>query len=372
MSQKPSLPTTSTFLSATFSILLIYALVSGLTIKFYASILFFIYHYIQHMWIAVIGLGVFQTLFMIPFRIINLTLSTNVKEFEAKVEDLKNQDHQQFLIKQSIKKGDPVILWYIVNFFVQTISYLSIGRLFLIDFYNTKLNPDLLFSFSKYPSYPIKDPVFRLPYIAPTSTIDHGWGWVFIAWGCIIIYKLIHGKLINYYRKLPDIKKLNPKENTPTYYFKSFLKNSSGFLTIFFILAYVLVRNYPKGWDLKIFSGDVSVPNYTLNFITAVGAVIVVLWLNIPKIFKKAELARSLKISEDIIFSTQKQLFKDNFRAAAILGVGAYYITRLIPSAFELSIFTLEVISLISPLTIDRLILPKITEKPKQEQQESN
>jgi len=365
MTKQSSLPKTSTFLSVVFLIFLVYALFSGFTIKFYASILFFIYHYIGHMWVSVIGLGVFQTIIMVPFRIINLTLSTNIKEFESKVDDIKNQEQQQFLIKQSVKKGDPTILWYIINFFTQTISYLSIGRLFLIDFYATKLNSNLLFSFSKYPDYPIKDTIFRLPYITPTSTIDYGWGWVFVAWGLILAYKILHKKLISYYHKLPDIKKLNPKDNTLTYYLKSFLKNSAGFLTLFFVLAYILVRHYPQGWDLRIFSGDVSIPNYTLNFITAVGAFVVLLWLSIPKIFKKAELARSQKISEKIIFDTQKQLFKDSLRSATILGVGAYYITRLIPSAFELSIFTLEIISLISPFTIDRLILPKFSKKPK-------
>jgi hypothetical protein len=363
MEKRSNLPTTSTFLSITYSLFLIYALFSGLTIKFYASILFFIYHYIQHMWIAVIGLGVFQTIFMIPFRIINLTLSANIKEFETTVEDTKNQEQQAFLIKQSVKKGNPAILWYIVNFLTQTILYLSIGRLFLTDFYNTKLDSNLLFSFSKYPNYPIKDPIFRLPYLVPTQTTDFGWGWVLIAWGLILLYKIIHNKLIIFYRNLPDIKKFNPKENSPTAFFKSFLKNSSGFLTIFFVLAYILVKHYPQSWDLRIFSGDVSVPNYTLNFITAVGAFVVVLWLNLPKIFKKGELARSQGIPEKVILSTQTQLFKDNLRSALLLGVGAYYITRMIPSAFELSIFTLEIISLISPFTIDRLILPRFSKK---------
>ena len=317
------------------------------------------------MWISVIGLGVFQTFFMIPFRIINLALSSHIKEFEVKVESSKNEEQQQFLIKQSVKRGDPTILWYIINFFTQTISYLSIGRLFLTDFYIKKLDPNLLFSFSKYPDYPIKDTIFRLPYIIPAKTIDYGWGWVFIVWGLILIYKLLHNKLIAYYHKLPDIKKINPKKSTLTYYLKSFLKNSTGFLTLFFILAYILVRYYPVNWTLKIFSGDVSVPNPTLNLITAIGAFIVLLWLSIPKIFKKAQLARSQNIPENIIFSTQKQLFKDSLRSAILLGVGAYYITKMIPSAFELSIFTLEIISLISPLTIDRLILPRFSQKPK-------
>jgi len=76
----------------------------------------------------------------------------------------------------------------------------------------------------------------------------------------------------------------------------------------------------------------------------------------LPKIAQKARVARSMGIPEKIIFKTQKELFISNLRSAFLLGLGAYYITRLIPSAFELSIFTLEIISFSSPLTIDRLI----------------
>jgi len=107
---------------------------------------------------------------------------------------------------------------------------------------------------------------------------------------------------------------------------------------------------------MRIFTGDVGIPNYRLNAITAIGAFIIILWLNLPKIAKKAQLARAMKIPEDIIFKTQKELFKTNLRSALLVGLGAYYITRLIPSAFELSIFTLEIISFLSPFTIDRLI----------------
>ncbi len=353
---KTQLPRASTLIAFFTILLLVYLFFSKLTLKFYASILFFLYHYIQHMWLAVIGLGVVQTLLMLPLRIINLTLQANVKEFETEVEELKDQDKQQFLIKQTVHRGDPTILWYLINFFTQTIAYISIGRLFITDFYNTKLDPNLLFPFSFYPEYPIKDPIFRLPYPYAQQTVDFGLFWVFVAWGLILLYKLFHNRFIKFYHHLPESQKIQ-NDNAMTRVLKSFIKNSAGFLTIFFILAYVLIRYFPTNWEIRIFSGDVSIPNYTLNFITAVGAFIVVLWLNIPKISKKAQVARLSGIPESIVFKTQKQLFVDNLRSAFLLGLGAYYITRLIPSAFELSIFTLEVISLTSPLTIDRLVL---------------
>lgn len=54
---------------------------------------------------------------------------------------------------------------------------------------------------------------------------------------------------------------------------------------------------------------------------------------------------------------TEKDLFSDTIKVAAFVGLGAFFVTNQIPSAFELSIFTLEIISLTSPLTLDRIIL---------------
>jgi len=50
-------------------------------------------------------------------------------------------------------------------------------------------------------------------------------------------------------------------------------------------------------------------------------------------------------------------MFKDSLFTATLVGLGAFFITNQIPSAFELSIFTLEVISLLSPFTLDKAIL---------------
>ena len=356
--QKIKLPPASTALTFAIIFGLLYIFFSKLSLKFYASILFFLYHHIQHMWLSVIGLGVVQTFIMLPLRIVNLTLSANVKEFETQVEKLKEQQKQAFIIKQTVARGNPTLLWYIANFFIQTIAYLSIGRLFLIDFYNTKLDPNLLFSYSPYPDYPIKDPIFKLPYPAVTRTVTYSWVWVLVAWVGILLYKLLHTKVISYYRRLPQTQKISA-DNAFTNTIKGFIKGSGGFLTLFFLIAYVLIRHFPASWELRIFMGDVGIPNYTLNAITAVGAFIIVLWLNLPKINKKTQIARLSGIPEDIVFKTSKQLFLDNLRSAFILALGAYYLTRLIPSAFELSIFTLEIISFLSPLTIDRLILAR-------------
>ena len=110
------------------------------------------------------------------------------------------------------------------------------------------------------------------------------------------------------------------------------------------------------GWRIRIFSGDISRPNQPLNTITAIVTFLIILWLDFPKIRKKIEMARLEKISAAVIKKTQIKLFEASFKKAIILGLGAYFITNMIPSAFELSIFTLETISFLSPFTLDRLI----------------
>ena len=55
--------------------------------------------------------------------------------------------------------------------------------MFLIDFYNTKLDPKMLYSFVPYPTYPIQDRIFRIPYIVPAYLkISYG------AWDDVILH----------------------------------------------------------------------------------------------------------------------------------------------------------------------------------------
>ena len=81
-------------------------------------------------------------------------------------------------------------------------------------------------------------------------------------------------------------------------------------------------------------------------------------------------MAREAGIPEHKIEATEKRLFADSVKTATLVGLGAYFITNHIPSAFELSVFTLEVISLSSPFTLDKLVVRanKKQAKPEVEQ----
>lgn len=343
------IPPIRTIITGAILVLLVWLFFTKKTMQFYASIVFFFYSLTHSMWISVVLLGVTQTLLMIPFRIINITKNKHIKDFEGAISEEKDERAQTFLLKKSTRTGNKIILYYLVNFMVELTSYVSIGRLFLTDFYTKKLDPSLLYSFVKYPSYPIQDVWFKIPYPKFLNTYDLGISRVLLAWAVIIIgffvFKLIQSILLKQNIKIPE--KITAK--------LSILQ--SGSILILFILVYLLIRNFPKAIGIGIYTGDVSKPLPSFNTITAIVTFATLFWLDIPTILKKGEIAKEANIDPAVIRKTQSQLFGESLRSASIVGLGAYFITNQIPCAFELSIFTLEIISLVSPLTLDRIIL---------------
>ena len=357
------LPPFKLVLTGIILLFLIIALLSGATYKFYASFLFLFYGLIKRMWISVICLGIFQTLIMIPFRIINLRQTIHIKEFQDEIDKIQTKKGQRSLFKKTIRKGDSTLLWYLINFAVQTISYFSLGRLFLTDFYSQPLNPKLLYSFISYPQYPIQDTFFKIPYTIFTKTIDLGMDKVWIFWAIILVYKFVIVRFINYYRKRTDRFKYHlQEEQFPFSLIKKIIKYTNGSVIFFMFLGWIIIRNFPMKWELRIFSGDVSKPNSTFNMITAITTFFIVLWLDLPKIAQKVKIIKLKNISQNIMSKIKVKLLKNSLQKAVFLGLGAYFITNLIPCAFELSIFTLEMISIFSPLTLDRAIF-KIQER---------
>ena len=351
------LPPALSLLTVFILLLLFYLLFSGETYRFYASFLFLFYSFIGKMWVSVICIGVFQTILMIPFRILNLRRTMHIKEFKEKVAKIEGKKGQRLALKENIMQGNVTLLWYLINFSAQTIAYFSLGRLFLTDFYAQALNPKLLYSFVPYPDYPIKDIYFKIPYFFFTKSRDFGLGWVLLVWFLLILYKIFVSRFIAYYQRAGKDLKAGVESAFPFSLIKNIINYSSGSVTIFMALAWLLIRHFPTAWQFGIFSGDVSRPNPTFNLITAILTAFIVIWLDLPKISQKINMAGQEGISPKIIKKTQIQLFKHTFQKAIILGTGAFFITNLIPSAFELSIFTLEIISLISPFTLDRFVL---------------
>ena len=194
-------PRLTTIFSILVIIFLVYAFFSKLTLQFYASFLFLFYSWTKKMWVSVVMLGIFQTLIMIPFRITNLLKSTNLKEFKDTVEKIKIEGQQEYFLKKRFEKGGRLALYYVVNFFFATISYASIGRLFLTDFYNIPLDSGLLYNFISYPSYPIESKIFKLPYTWFSNTRDFGWDTLVWVWGILLLIQLTIYVVIYFLKK---------------------------------------------------------------------------------------------------------------------------------------------------------------------------
>lgn len=323
--------------------------ISGGMYRFYASVLFYFYSLTERMWVSVIMLGVFQTLVLVPLRIVRVSQGDHIREFQEQVEEMESVTKGKSKFKEDFSLGNFTFLFYLIDFFVQISTFMTIGRLFLTDFYSKLLREGTLYVFVPYPDYPIKATYFKIPYVAITKTLDLGWGFVLIAWSVafLLLWLVWLGRYV--WKKMKDKPTEQSRMMETRYYY--------GYLLILFGVSYVLMRHLPVGFEPRLFVGDVSRPNRTLNTITAIMTFVTLLWFGYRKIRRKVGLAREAGVDEKVMEVTTRKMFSQLVFDASVVGLGAFFITNHIPSAFELSIFTLELISLSSPLTLDKLIL---------------
>jgi len=358
-STKRGLPASS-IVAIVFLVLIMYFFVTGGLYKFYASALFLFYSFTQNIWVSVVLLGVFQTILLVPFRIIRLLDFKNIRDFQAETLDTRVSFEQESYLKRQFRQGNWTFTFYMLDFVVQLSTYMTIGRLFLTNFYTKALDPKVLFSFVKYPEYPILERFFKIPYPHITKTIDLGFESVLYFWLIIIVVEI----LISIFISARNAK--NTREGSSSSD-RARVRLSSKYLVsygvIMMVVSYFLMRNFPVGIRLSIFSGDVAFQNSIFNTVTAIATFITLMWFGVNDIIRKGKIAREMGISQGLIDSTQTKMFKESFSRAVLIGLGAYFITNQIPCAFELSIFTLEVISLFSPLTLDKWILKAAPKK---------
>lgn len=342
-------------LASSLLIIILYAFFSGIMMQFYASIVFGFYALTQKMWVSVILLGVFQTIILIPLRIIRVRRSQNIKEFQDKTIDLEKSFLQRKKLKQQFNFGNSTFLFYLVDFMIQLTTFLSMGRLFLQDFYSKPLNPDWLYSFIPYPEYPIQHRMFEIPYVVVSKTHNFGLTGVLVL---LLLFSvaMIGVELFRRWKKVKNQTKRRLLSQLPVQYVITYA-------ILIITASWVLAYHFPIGFDLRIFSGDVAEPNPRLNTVTAVVTFLTLLWFGYKRIERVSDLARQAGVDEDHIDRTERRLFADSVKSSGLVGLGAYFITNHIPSAFELSIFTLEVISIASPLTLDKLVL-RLGKKP--------
>lgn len=346
------LPFATTLLLVALITLFIWFFKGG-SVKLYASAFFGFYFLTRQIWISVILIGLAQSIVFLPLRFIGQLLESPLKDFEEELEKTKSQKDQYILFNQNVKQGNPAVLFYIFSFFVHAIAFFSAGRLFLTDFYSQLLNPNLLYKFIPYPDYPLKNTVFKFPYFTVDQTTALPYKTIFIIWAVIVGLAILLRVLWRFFKLFLS---KNKKILSARIGYNRLLLKIGGFSTTVFIASILILRHIPTHFSPATFSADLTRPNQPLNIITAVATFFTTIHAGFKRSQEAKKKARSAGLDSNIINRVFRSQMRESFRNAVVLGIGAYLLTNQIPSAFELSIATFEVIYILSPYTFDRLL----------------
>lgn len=337
-----------------FLIAVFYWFFRGGSFRLYASAFFGLYYLTGQIWVSVLLIGILQNIVFLPLRFIGLKLSTSIKAFENELDTKKNTDEQYILFQQRVKKGDFGITFYIFNFIVNAIAFFSAGRIFLIDFYTQKLNPDYLYSFIPYPKYPLQGTDFHFPFFKINETIAVDWKYIIFFWlGISLFFAAV--------RLLWRFVKFFLAKN------KSFLRVRIGYnrlliaaggigLTLI-VVSTLFLRNVPTSFSSWWLVADLTRQNSTMNLITAIGTFLTTVIAGYKAVSISSKNLTLAGVDDDTVTKIATTQMRQSYKNGLILGAGAYLVTSQIPSAFELSVATFEVLYILSPLTFDRFLV---------------
>jgi len=329
----------------------------GGSFKLYASIFFSIYSVTHQVWISVILMGILQNVFFMPLRVIGSHFRKSLKDFDDELEATESSEDQQFLISDKnqvnlkLQQGSLPIVFYIFNFFVNAIAFFSAGRIFLIDFYSDPLKlqkMNLLYKFVPYPKYPLQGINLHVPLFRITQTTAISWNTILWVVGVLIVIPIIL-RLI--WRLIRFIFKKNQKILQARIQYNRLFLKLSGFGGIGAIISLFVLRHLPTSFEGFTFIANLSRQNTPMNFVTAVGTFIVTMHAGYKNNSDTAKIAKKSGIPANIIKKVFREKMEQSFKNALVLGLGAFFITNNIPSAFELSITTFEIMYMIYPYT---------------------
>jgi hypothetical protein len=333
----------------------------GGSFRLYASAFFGLYALTKQIWLSVVLIGVLQNLIFLPLRFFSLKLSTSLKEFEDTLEEVKNEKEQYILFTKKVKEGNPAIIFFIINFFLNTIAFFSAGRIFLIDFYNQKLDPNLLYSFIPYPEYPLQGTDFHFPFFSITQTAALSWSSIFLIWFYIVL-ALVVPRLL--WRLVRFLFWKNKQILSARISYNKLLLQVAGFSGTLFVISLVVLRHIPTAFEGIWLVADLTIPNRTLNTVTAIGTFITAFHAGYIRNSLAVKKAQAAQIPQDVIQKVTRENLRQTLKNSIFLGLGAFLITNQIPCAFELSIATFELLYILSPYTFD-LILNFANDKTK-------
>jgi hypothetical protein len=346
------LPILTTFLVIILFVIF-YWFFRGGSFRLYASVFFTLYHFTGYIWISVILMGLLQSVIFLPLRFISLKFSTSLKSFEEELDLIKSDSEQYLLFSSKVKQGNPAIIFYILNFVVNAIAFISAGRIFLIDFYSKSLDPKLLYSIVPYPDYPLMGTDFNFPFFQIENTTALPWTTIASVW---LIITLVFAVPRILWRLVKPILWKSKKILSARINYNRLLLSTGGFSLSFLIISIFVLRNIPTDLSFYWLIADLTRQNTTFNFVTAVGTFIVTLhagYMGNSRASKNAIDSGIDPLKAQTIFRLK---MRQSFKNALLLGAGAFFITNQIPCAFELSVVTYEVIYLISPYTFDRFL----------------
>jgi len=324
----------------------------GGSFKLYASLFFSIYFITHQIWLSVILMGVIQNIIFLPLRLIGNVLKQPLKDFEDELDKTENKQ-QSLVFSKKLKEGSLPIVYYIFNFFVNAIAFFSAGRIFLIDFYTKPLDHNLLYSWVPYPKYPLLGVDFKVPLFKITQTFALPWSTIFLIIGGTILF---FAALRLIWRLVRFIFKRNQKILHARIQYNKLLLTVGGFSGVLIIITLFVLRHIPSAFESFVFIADLSHQNTPMNFVTAVGTFIVTLHAGYKNSSMSAAQAKIAGISPEIVSKVFREQMRSSVKNGLILGAGAFFITNQIPSAFELSIATFEVMYMIYPYTFGKII----------------
>jgi len=346
------MPIATTFLVIILVVIGIWFFRGG-SFRLYASAFFSLYYLTGQVWVSVLLIGVGQNIILLPMRFIGMRLSQSFKDFEEGIEESSNED-AYLVFNEKVRKGDLGMVFYILNFIINAIAFLSAGRIFLIDFYTQKLNPALLYKWVPYPDYPLVGTIFKLPFLKITETISVEWKTILFIWLGISLFFAILKLLWRIFRGLltHNKKLLGVRIN-----YNRLLVQSGGFSGTLLILSIVLLRNFPVKFENWLLMADLTRQNTSMNFVTAVGTFLTTIHAGYTRHNIDKEIAKKRGVEEIKLDKVFKEKMRGTFRNALFLGAGAFFITNQIPCAFELSVATFEALYILSPYTFDKILI---------------
>lgn len=358
LSQVRNIDNSRHWLPVITSLLLIFLIVlfvwffKGGSFKLYASIFFSLYFVTKQIWVSVILIGVIQNIIFLPFRLVSNIFRQPLKNFEEEL-DKFDQKQQPILFNKKIKEGNLAVIFYIFNFFVNAIAFFSAARVFLIDFYNKPVKEELLYSWVPRPQYPLLGTDFKFPLFRITETFALPWATIFFIIAGVILF-LTALRLL--WRLVRFIFKRNKKILNARIQYNKILLTIGGFSGVAIIVIVFILRHIPSAFQGFLFTANLTIPNPPMNFVTAVGTFITTIHAGYKNNTDDANIAKLAGISPEIVKKVFRGKMRVSIKNGLILGAGAFFITNQIPSAFELSIVTFEIMYIIYPYTFGRIV----------------